>query len=300
MMRYNRDFRVVYLSPSAERFTGIPASQFMGKTNREVGMPEHLCDLWEKAIEEVFRTGTQRELEFDFESPEGKRTFVLRLAPELGSNSAFEHVLGISTDITDRKQAEKSVRQALSRAEEERQILDAMMEYIPMGITIAEAPDVKIRAVSRLGRELTGKPRKMIEGIAVERHAKAFDIFHSDGVTPANNEELPLTRATQKGELVREEEWVLRRPDGTKIPILCTAAPIRDSKGNVIGGVIGWQDITERKQMEQSLLEREERVQSQLVEIETIYHSAPVGMCVFDRDLRYVRVNSGIGTLLIY
>ncbi|MCF8145497.1 MAG: response regulator [Deltaproteobacteria bacterium] len=106
----------------------------------------------------------------------------------------------------------------------------------------------------------------MLQGISVEKHAKSFDVFHSDGITPANNEELPLTRATQNGEVVREEEWVLRRPDGTRFPILCTAAPIRDSQGNITGGVIGWQDITERKRAEENLRKLNETLEQQVVE----------------------------------
>ena len=42
-----------------------------------------------------------------------------------------------------------------------------LMEHIPLGVTIADAPDVTVRAVSRFGRELTGRPREEIEGIPV-------------------------------------------------------------------------------------------------------------------------------------
>ena len=161
----------------------------------------------------------------------------------------------IMRDITERKQAEEELKNALKQAREERQQLDAMMEHIPMGIAIAEAPDVLIKAVSRCGRELTGKPPEQIEGIPIGQHAEKWQIFRADGKTPASNEDLPLTRATQKGEVVKDEEWVIGRPDGTMISTLCTAAPIRDASGQITGGVIGWQDITERKRTQLAIVE---------------------------------------------
>nr|MBP7322874.1 PAS domain S-box protein [Deltaproteobacteria bacterium] len=50
-------------------------------------------------------------------------------------------------------------------------------------------------------------------------------------------------------------------------------------------------DITERKQSEEALRQSEERAYQRLAELETIYDSAPVGLCVFDRGLWYVRIN---------
>jgi PAS domain S-box-containing protein len=145
-------------------------------------------------------------------------------------------------DITDRKQAETAL-------EEGQRILDALMEYVPEGITLADAPDVTIRRVSHYGQQLTGRPAAVLEGIPVEEHAEKWGIFYTDGITPANWEVLPLTRAVQKGEVVTDEEWMLRRPDGAKITILCNAGPIYVN-GEITGGVIAWRDISDRVQFE--------------------------------------------------
>jgi PAS domain S-box-containing protein len=110
LMRYDASFRVVYLSRKAEEYTGVPVAEFLGKTNREVGMPESLCDLWEGAITDVFRTGVPRDIEFAFPSSGGARAFLLRLAPETDPYGAVRHVLGVSTDITERKRAEEELR----------------------------------------------------------------------------------------------------------------------------------------------------------------------------------------------
>ncbi len=106
LMRYDKNLRILFLSPKAEEITGVPIHQFIGKTNREAGMPKDLCVLWENAIQEVFRKGQSKDLEFDFPSRKGTKTFYLKLAPEFSTDGTVKHVLGISTDITERKQAE--------------------------------------------------------------------------------------------------------------------------------------------------------------------------------------------------
>jgi PAS domain S-box-containing protein len=50
-------------------------------------------------------------------------------------------------------------------------------------------------------------------------------------------------------------------------------------------------DITQRKQAEATLRLSEETTKRQLAEIEAIYATAPVGLCVLDTELRYIRIN---------
>jgi PAS domain S-box-containing protein len=53
----------------------------------------------------------------------------------------------------------------------------------------------------------------------------------------------------------------------------------------------------ERQQAERELQESQRLAQSQLLEIEAIYHTAPVGLTVLDRDLRYQRINQGLAEI---
>jgi PAS domain S-box-containing protein len=110
LMRYDRQLRVVYLSPAAQDITGIPVERFLGKTSREAGMPEDLSRKWEDAVTRVFQTGISQNLEFELPAPGGTKTFVLKLAPEFGPEANIQSVLGISTDITERKRMEETLR----------------------------------------------------------------------------------------------------------------------------------------------------------------------------------------------
>ena len=46
-----------------------------------------------------------------------------------------------------------------------------------------------------------------------------------------------------------------------------------------------------------ALLQSQIQIQRQLTEIETIYQSAPIGLNVLDRDLRFVRINERLAEI---
>jgi two-component system cell cycle sensor histidine kinase/response regulator CckA len=57
-------------------------------------------------------------------------------------------------------------------------------------------------------------------------------------------------------------------------------------------------DITERQRHEDALGRSEDQALARLQEIEAVYRSAPVGLCVLDTDLRYVRANQRIADMI--
>jgi PAS domain S-box-containing protein len=162
-------------------------------------------------------------------------------------------IIALVENITERKRTEDSLAESLGQIERGEFTLNTLMETVPDGITIADAQDVRILKVSRYGRELLSRSPAELEDITVEEHAQRWNIYELDGTSLAKNEHLPLTRAVQKGEIVRNEEWVLGHPDGHRIPILCNAAPIINGSEKIIGGVIAWRDVTDLKKMEAEL-----------------------------------------------
>jgi PAS domain S-box-containing protein len=56
-------------------------------------------------------------------------------------------------------------------------------------------------------------------------------------------------------------------------------------------------ELARRKEVEEVLRASEQRVRSDLAVLETVYRYAPVGLCVLDGDLRYVRVNDRLAKI---
>ncbi|MBI9076569.1 MAG: transporter substrate-binding domain-containing protein [Desulfatibacillum sp.] len=110
IMRYDRNHRHIFANHKAIESTGLPPAQFLGKTYREMGFPGHLCELWEKNIDEVFATGEVRLIEFDIESHDGWITLELQMNPEFGEGGVVQSVIGVSRDITERKGAQREDR----------------------------------------------------------------------------------------------------------------------------------------------------------------------------------------------
>jgi PAS domain S-box-containing protein len=61
--------------------------------------------------------------------------------------------------------------------------------------------------------------------------------------------------------------------------------------------VVNFRDITGQKRFELILRENEERAQRELAELEHIYQTAPVGLCLIGADLRYLRINERLAAM---
>jgi PAS domain S-box-containing protein len=107
VLRYDREGRHLFVSENVEEAVDLSASQFLGKTDRELGFAEDLCELWEKAIGRVFESGLSYETEFTFESRTGPQTRNWRLVPERDDRGRVRSVLSISRDVTEYRRAEQ-------------------------------------------------------------------------------------------------------------------------------------------------------------------------------------------------
>lgn len=95
---------------------------------------------------------------------------------------------------------------------------------------------------------------------------------HQDG-TPYPREACPIYAALHDGSTHRVNNEVFWRKDGTFFPVEYISTPMRDEQGSVIGAVVTFRDITQRKWAESVLQqtneELEEKVRSRTVELYT-------------------------------
>jgi len=115
--RFDREHRHVFVNAAVERATGRPREAFIGKTNRELGMPLERCDEWDVALRSVFETGLPHSITFEYDCNDGKHHFAARLIPEISADGVT-HVLVVTHDVTDRERYEQSLRDAAQRKNE--------------------------------------------------------------------------------------------------------------------------------------------------------------------------------------
>lgn len=118
LTRFDRSYRHVFVNSAVERITGIHPSKYIGRTNRELGLPSWQCDLWEQTIERVFSTGKEQSVEFEFETPEGRQYFAGRFVPELSADGEVEFALGVTRDRTAERVAELALVDANRKKDE--------------------------------------------------------------------------------------------------------------------------------------------------------------------------------------
>ena len=114
--RFDRQLRHTYVNPTATAVTGIPAADFVGKTHAELGFSTELAALWRDALQRVFETGEEGQLEFEFPGPtlgtNAARSFHVRLTPERAMDGRVASVLAIGRDTSELKASERALRES--------------------------------------------------------------------------------------------------------------------------------------------------------------------------------------------
>lgn len=147
--------------------------------------------------------------------------------------------------------------------------LRALLEAVPVGILIAEAPSGRIIEGNQLMETILRRPVRYSDGAECDRH---WNAIHQDG-RPVLNEEYPLARALA-GENHPQLECKIERGDGAYVWINIIGAPIRNDEGAIIGAIVAVTDVDDVKQAEihSQMMNRElhHRVNNSLATIQGI------------------------------
>ena len=103
VMRFDQDARLLFVSENVQQVTGLPASDYLGHTPREVGLPLMLGDFLERTVRKVLRTAVVFETEFMLPGESGMRVFNWRLLPEQDERGHVHSIMSVARDITQLK-----------------------------------------------------------------------------------------------------------------------------------------------------------------------------------------------------
>ncbi len=116
--RFDHAFRHTYVNAAVEKATGILKQTFIGKDHRELGMPEDIVVFFQNHIRKVFESGQEIEFSFMFPTPTGEHHYESRYVPEFAKDGTVEHVMGITRDVTERKQAAETLKESETQLKE--------------------------------------------------------------------------------------------------------------------------------------------------------------------------------------
>jgi PAS domain S-box-containing protein len=168
---------------------------------------------------------------------------------EVLRNHEVDAIVGKKSVLLVRlKEVEDALLQDKVHSENERQRIETLLNISPMAIVIIEKPDGKISFINERARELYGMDPV---GLQLKEYPK-IGLLKLDG-TPYAPEEMPASRSLLQGEIVRNEELILARQDGSRIFVMASSAPLKNVSGETIAVIGTFDDITERKQTQAEL-----------------------------------------------
>ncbi|WP_084555206.1 PAS domain S-box protein [[Phormidium ambiguum] IAM M-71] len=215
-----------------------------GKVSWLAITPPEYRILDEQAIAQVKATGTAKPFEKEYFHRNGSRIPILLGVAKMESTE--DECVCFVLDLTQRKRIEAERERLLVQQQSQKELLEVILQQLPAGVILAEAPSGKIVFGNQQTEEMFG--HSFLYSESLEEYSE-WKLFYADG-TPYPARELPLARSIINGEVVTGEEITLERSHGSKAIISVNSAPIKDRNGNIIAGITAFYDITDRKQSE--------------------------------------------------
>jgi diguanylate cyclase (GGDEF)-like protein/PAS domain S-box-containing protein len=135
-------------------------------------------------------------------------------------------LMGVCVDIDHWKREEQEKERLYKLLGEERRRFAAILEQMPSGVLLAEAPSGRLIYQNAAAEKMLGRT---LHGIDSVEHYSVYPLFNAQGVRYAV-QELPLSRSL-RGEQVDPEEVIYERPDGERANLAITTALVVDEDG---------------------------------------------------------------------
>lgn len=204
---------------------------------------------------------------------EGTPQSVTAFHPALGrwiSTDVFPSTEGLALffrDVSDERAAQMALRQSEAR-------LKAVLDNVPVGVLLAEAPSGRILLGNRRLEEILRHPVRFSPDI--EAYRTEWEAYHVDG-RRVEGPEWPLARALLTG-LPASGEYHCRRGDGGMVWLRIAGAPVRDAQGQLTGAVAAVTDIDAERRAAEALRESEVRFRTLAEAIpQVVWSSTPDG-----------------------
>jgi PAS domain S-box-containing protein len=278
---YDAHRRFQFVNEQGVKGSGLPESALLGHTDDEIFPPE-ITNSYLPLLQQAIETRTLQTKEWTITQPlGGDLTFIVTYVPMLDEQGEIHQILGITHDITERKQAEAVGQQAMveleARVEERTAQLQLANEQLQLKIAEQQRTEAALRQNEEQFRTVfdqapIGMALAHLDGRFFRVNQAFFEMLgyteselmslsFVDITHPEELEgEMPYVEQLIKGEIdtyKRDKRYLKKNQEILWGSLTCMA--MRDQTGEVLYALGMIEDITERKQAEVALRESEAR-----------------------------------------
>jgi PAS domain S-box-containing protein len=238
------------------RYLGRSREDIIGRTRADVFGPSETTDAL--PLYDAVLKGVEQRIEHD-EEVDGRVVSVdTQLVPDVTAAGLVNGLYMVSTDITERRQAERELRQTMT-------LLNAVLAAASQVSIIAVKPDGVISIFNKGAEKLLGYS----QGDVVGRESSLR--FHDPVEMRERARELSLRygRKVHTGEVLidpeelgHSREWTYVRKSGERIPVSLGVTAMYDDQGAVVGYLGIAHDVRPQKEQERTLRDAVQRAKA--------------------------------------
>ena len=272
----DKENRIIRVNQAFTKLMGLTKEELEGKSLFELYPKEQAEPYWEDD-KDVITLGKQKlNIIESVDTKKGLRWVQTHKIPYRDNFGKIIGVVGFTTDITERKQAEEQLREI-------RDYLENLLNYANAPIIVWDT-NSKITRFNHAFEHLTGYTSNEVIG-------KNLDILFPE---ESKEKSLQKIKLTLGGEYWESVEIPIQHKDGNIRIALWNSANIYDNQGkNLVATIAQGTDITERKKAEEQLRETRDYLENLLN-----YANAPI--IVWDKDFKIIRFNHAFEHLTGY
>jgi PAS domain S-box-containing protein len=258
------------------------ATELTAKRLQELVHPDDLRTHMNYVEQLVSGNSQTCSMETRFFRKDGSIVWINQTVSQVPDNGSGQggHFLHVMQDISERKRTEQhltKLKAALESANDAVAIFDTgcdgagpMIEYVNPAFS------------------------RMFGYDAADAIGKSPDVLRACGGECSLVEE--LRRELQAHKSYRRE-MVNHRSTGSEFVAEWNVTRVGDDPDQTSHWVAVIRDMTEKHSYERALRRSEQLARKQLAELETLYDTAPIGLAMFSRDLRFLRVNDRLAKI---
>jgi len=228
--------RTTFVNRRMAEILGATQEDMLGRLARDFLFPEDQSILAARLLRR--KAGLREESDLRLRRADGTEVWVHVSASPLFEGAIYTGSMGLCTDITSRRDAERALR-------EQREWFEVTLSSIGDAV-IATGMDGTIKFLNTVAQDLTGWTKDEAVGQPLDRVYRILNEHTRASV------ESPVEKALREGRVVGlANHTILIARDGTERPIDDSAAPIQDEHDRIVGVVLIFRDVTEQRGAEE-------------------------------------------------